>query len=274
MQSQSLRPIAEVKLHPERDADMRALVISDIHSSLEAFRAVLAVAPPHDVVWNLGDIVGYGANPNEVVDLARRLGGVVVRGNHDRACSGTMHFSEYRELSRLAAYASGWTQRVLTNENREWLSRLPQGPVRPIPRKVMCVHGSPWNEDAYTFLRDDALAAFRSCRARIIFCGHTHWQVGWSWNGTELTPLKPELEPNAGASENQLRLSDRNRYVLNPGSVGQPRDGDWRAAFAVYDDTEAILTWYRVPYKVRTAQRKILQAELPETLATRLRHGA
>ena len=137
-----------------------------------------------------------------------------------------MHFSEYRELSRLAAYTSGWTQRVLTDENREWLSRLPQGPVRPIPRKVMCVHGSPWNEDAYTFFRDDALAAFRSCRARIIFCGHTHWQVGWSWNGTELTPLKPELEPNAGASENQLRLSDRNRYVLNPGSVGQPRDGD------------------------------------------------
>ena len=269
-QSQSLYPSTEGKLQCEREADMRALVISDIHSNLQAFQAVLAAAPQHDVVWNLGDIVGYGASPNEVVGLARTLGGVVVRGNHDRACSGTMHFREYRELSRLAAYTSDWTQQVLTEENRVWLSRLPQGPVRPIPRKVLCVHGSPRNEDAYTFFRDDALAAFRSCRARIIFCGHTHWQVGWSWNGKELTPLKPEFESKAGTSEIQLRLSDRNRYVLNPGSVGQPRDGDWRAAFAVYDDTKAILTSYRVPYKVRMAQMKIIQAKLPETLATRL----
>lgn len=242
---------------------MRALVISDIHSNLQAFQAVLAAAPQHDAVWNLGDIVGYGANPNEVVGLARSLGGVVVRGNHDRACSGTMHFSEYRGLSRLAAYTSDWTQQVLTEENRVWLSRLPQGPLRPkrpIPRKVLCVHGSPWNEDAYTFFREDALAAFRSCRARIIFCGHTHWQVGWSWNGKEATPLKPEFESKAGVSELQLRLDNRKRYVLNPGSVGQPRDGDWRAAFATYDDKEAILTWYRVPYNVRTAQRNILRA--------------
>jgi diadenosine tetraphosphatase ApaH/serine/threonine PP2A family protein phosphatase len=258
----------------ESEADMRALVISDIHANLPALEAVLAAAPQHDAVWNLGDIVGYGANPNEVVDLARRLGGVVVRGNHDRACSGSMHFSEFRELSQLAAYTSNWTQKVLTKENREWLSRLPQGPIRPIPRKVLCVHGSPWNEDAYTFFRDDAFAAFRSCRARIIFCGHTHWQVGWSWNGKEVTPLKPDFESKVGASEIQQRLSDLNRYVLNPGSVGQPRDGDWRAAFAVYDDTDAMFTWYRVPYKVRTAQKRILQAELPEILATRLRDGS
>lgn len=252
---------------------MRALVIADLHSNLPALEAVLAAAPQHDAVWNLGDIVGYGASPNEVVELARNLGGIVVRGNHDRACSGTMHFSEYRELSSLAAYTADWTQQVLTKENREWLSRLPQGPVRPIPRRVLCVHGSPLNEDAYTFFRDDASAVFRSCRARIIFCGHTHWQVGWSWSGKELTPLKPEFEPKTEFSNFEISLAGRSRYVLNPGSVGQPRDGDWRAAFAVYDDTEAMFTWYRVPYKVLTAQSRILQAELPEILATRLRDG-
>jgi diadenosine tetraphosphatase ApaH/serine/threonine PP2A family protein phosphatase len=231
---------------------MRALVISDIHSNLEAFRAVLAAAPRHNFAWNLGDLVGYGCSPNEVVDLARSLGGVVVRGNHDRACSGSMHFKEYRELGQLAAHSSERTQQVLTEQNRQWLSKLRQGPIRTIPRKVVCAHGSPWNEDTYIFFRDDALAAFRSCRARVICCGHTHWQVGWSWNGKEVTPLKPEFESKAGACEFRLHLDNRNRYILNPGSVGQPRDGDWRAAFAVYDDVEATLTWHRVPYTVKT----------------------
>lgn len=250
---------------------MRALVISDIHSNLPAFEAVLAAAPKYDSVWNLGDVVGYGANPNEVVELAQDLAGVAVRGNHDRACSGTMHFSQYRELSQLASYTAVWTQKALTKENQRWLSQLPQGPVRPIPRKVLCVHGSPLNEDAYTLFRGDVLAVFGSCRARIIFCGHTHWQVGWSWNGKEVVPLKPEYESKTGTSEIEIPLASRNRYVLNPGSVGQPRDGDWRAAFAVYDDDRSLLTWYRVPYKVLTAQKRIRRAKLPEVLATRLR---
>ena len=252
---------------------MRALVISDIHSNLEAFEAVLAAAPPHDVVWNLGDIVGYGANPNEVVDLARKLGGVVVRGNHDRACSGIMHFTDYRELSQLATYTAQWTKQVLTEENREWLSRLPQGPVKALPGKVLCVHGSPRDEDEYTFFREDASAAFRTCRERIIFCGHTHWQVGWSWKDGEVTPHKPEFESKIEPCDTELQLRNESRNVLNPGSVGQPRDGDCRAAFAIYDDAERTLSWHRVPYDVRTAQRKILQAELPEMLATRLGDG-
>lgn len=262
----------KTKPNHESKAVMRALVISDIHSNLPALEAVLAAAPPYDAVWNLGDIVGYGANPNEVVSLARKLGDVVVRGNHDRASSGTMHFSEYRELSRLAAYSSDWTRQVLTKENREWLARLP-GPLRPIPRKVLCVHGSPWNEDGYISSNEDASVAFSSSRARIISCGHTHWQVGWSGNGKQVTLLKPEFEGKTGESEAKLWLNSRNRYVLNPGSVGQPRDGDWRAAFAIYDDAELNWTWYRVPYAVAIAQRRILRAGLPKELATRLRDG-
>lgn len=251
---------------------MRALLISDLHANLQALEAVLAAAPQYDVVWNLGDIVGYGANPNEVCEVARRLHGITVRGNHDRACSGTMHFSQYRELSQLAAYTAGWTQSVLTSENSAWLSRLRRGPIRPT-RGVACVHGSPRDEDEYSFFECDAMAVFGSSRARIVFCGHTHWQVGWEWNGKELNRLRPEFSSMTEASEAELVLNHKNRYILNPGSVGQPRDRDWRAAFAVFDDDQSRLTWYRVPYKVRTAQKAILQAELPCELADRLRNG-
>ena len=252
---------------------MRALIISDIHANLPALEAVLAAAPQFDAVWNLGDIVGYGANPNEVVDMARNLGGIVVRGNHDRNCSGNMRVGDYLCLNPTARYATQWTQKVLTNANLKWLSHLKRGPVKPIGRKVTCVHGSPWNEDEYVLSRLSAAAAFRASRARIILCGHTHGQFGWSSNRRGLTFLKPSFRSSAGVVQFELPLPNGYRYLLNPGSVGQPRDRDWRAAFAVYDDAEAMLTWFRVPYKLLTAQRRIRRAGLPETLATRLREG-
>lgn len=252
---------------------MRALVISDIHSNLPAFEAVLAAAPKYDSVWNLGDVVGYGANPNEVVELARGLGGIVVRGNHDRACSGNMGGYEFLDLRFVARYAADWTKDALTKENTDWLSRLPRGPVRQLRGKVACAHGSPRNEDEYVLSEFVASAAFRASRARIILCGHTHGQFGWSSNRRELTLLKPRFQSGAGAVQFELRLRTEDRYLLNPGSVGQPRDRDWRAAFAVYDDDRSLLTWYRVPYKVLTAQRRIRRAQLPEVLATRLRDG-
>jgi diadenosine tetraphosphatase ApaH/serine/threonine PP2A family protein phosphatase len=252
---------------------MRCLLISDIHANLPALQAVLASAPEYDVAWNLGDIVGYGANPNEVVDSVRGLGGVVVRGNHDRACSGMMRFYEFRELSLLASSAAVWTQGVLTKENRDWLAKLPRGPISPIPRKVRCVHGAPHNEDEYIFFRGDARTALSRSRALITFCGHTHWQVGWSMHGRELTPLKPAYQSSTSAEQFEVPLEKGKRYLMNPGSVGQPRDGDWRAAFAIYDDCRSLLTWYRVPYEVHAAQRRIRLAKLPEVLATRLRNG-
>lgn len=180
---------------------MRSLVISDIHANLPALQAVLASAADYDVVWNLGDIVGYGANPNEVVDLVRTLGGVVVRGNHDRACSGIMTFYEFRDLSSLASTTSMWTKDVLIKENRDWLAKLPRGPISPIPRKVRCVHGAPQNEDEYIFFREDAWAALYRSRALITFCGHTHWQFGWSLFGKELAPLMSLPPQNVALSE-------------------------------------------------------------------------
>ncbi len=248
-------------------------MISDIHANLPALEAVLAAAPQYDAVWNLGDIVGYGANPNEVVELARSLGGIVVRGNHDRACSGNLRYGEFFDFSQHARYSISWTRKALREENTKWLSRLARGPVRPLGRKVACVHGSPQDEDEYILGGEVAREAFRASCARIILCGHTHGQYGWSSNRRRLDLLKPDFDSRTGAVRFELPLRTGNRYLLNPGSVGQPRDHDWRAAFAVYDDNEAMFTWHRVPYKVLTAQRRILRAELPEILATRLRDG-
>jgi predicted phosphodiesterase len=156
---------------------MRALVISDIHSNLPALEAVLAAAPPQDTVWNLGDTVGYGANPNEVVNLVRKLGGIVVRGNHDRICAGNAKFGEYRDLSQLALFAANWTQKTLSAENTRWLLRLPLGSLRPLGRKVACVHGSPWDEDEY-MIQGRCLGGFSDeSRSHHLFWPYT--QAGW-----------------------------------------------------------------------------------------------
>jgi predicted phosphodiesterase len=252
---------------------MRALVISDIHANLPALEAVLAAAPQYDTVWNLGDIVGYGANPNEVIDLIRNLGGIILRGNHDRACSGTMRFGEYRNFNELAAYAARWTQRVLTEENQLWLSKLRRGPRRPLGSKVLCVHGMPKYEDEYLTNKGRAKFALEASRAWITFFGHTHLQEGWVSDKQEITLVRPNFPSTDGQVRFEVALSRNCRYVINPGSVGQPRDVDWRAAFAIYDDVQSKLIWHRVPYRVLAAQRRIRRAGLPEFLAGRLRLG-
>lgn len=253
---------------------MRALVLSDIHSNLPALEAVLAAAPDYNTVWNLGDIVGYGSDPNAVVGLARKLGGIVVRGNHDRACGDPFRFSLHYRMSATAGVAAGWTSRVLTDENSEWLMGLLPGPVKPLRRNLICVHGSPRDEDAYISSENGAEAALSASGARIVLFGHTHEQVAWIATRRALYPLEPGFPSRSGAVQFELQLRGRNRYLLNPGSVGQPRDGDWRAAFAIYDDAALRWTWYRVPYDVLKAQRRIRRVGLPEELATRLRDGS
>ena len=257
---------------------MRALLISDIHANLEALEAVLAAAPDHDVVWNLGDVVGYGANPNEVIDETRRLGSVFVRGNHDRVCCGLGGIEEFNPVAQRAAR---WTECMLTGEHREWLRQMAVGPI------VRCVHGSPVDEDDYLLTVRDAWPALDATDARITFFGHTHVQGGFATNGDEWFRLAPSYAVHRNghggrhgnengheeAEEFEVELREGARYLLNPGSVGQPRDGDWRAAFALYDDARMVLTWYRVPYDVREAQDRILRAGLPDRLAARLRDG-
>ncbi|MFP5230845.1 MAG: metallophosphoesterase family protein [Acidobacteriota bacterium] len=260
---------------------MRALLLSDIHANLEALEAVMAAAPAHDVVWNLGDVVGYGANPNEVIDETRRLGSVFVRGNHDRVCSGLGGIEEFNPVAQRAAR---WTECMLTGEHREWLRQMAVGPIAPDGPYVRCVHGSPIDEDDYLLTVRDAWPALQATEARITFFGHTHVQGGFATNGEEWFRLTPQYaaHPHAAhgehgarttAEEFELELRESARYLLNPGSVGQPRDGDWRAAFALYDDARMVLTWYRVPYNLKEAQERIVQAGLPDRLASRLREG-
>jgi diadenosine tetraphosphatase ApaH/serine/threonine PP2A family protein phosphatase len=248
---------------------MRALVLSDIHGNLEALEAVLAAAPPHDVVWNLGDIVGYGANPNEVIDRVRPLGNLVVRGNHDRACGGLAVF----DFSQNARVAVLWTESILEDEHREWLRNLPTGPVTPEDSEVSCVHGSPRDEDEYLFTLDDASPSLQAASSPITLFGHTHRQVGFATGDYTETRLQPEYNLTSEAEQFPLKLRSGYRYLLNPGSVGQPRDADWRAAFAIFDSEQSVFTWHRVPYDVAETQRRIQSAGLPNALAYRLERG-
>ncbi len=251
---------------------MRALILSDIHANLQALHAVLDRAPQHDQVWNLGDIVGYGANPNEVIELARRHGATYVRGNHDRACCG---LSDLDDFNPVAARAARWTQCVLTAEHIGWLRHLPHGPVVPgeTDDSVRCSHGSLLDEDEYVLTAREASHSLAHEGPAVNFFGHTHLQGGFATDGEQWYRITPDYISRDASESWVLQLSSGGRYMLNPGSVGQPRDGNWRAAYALYDTEARTVTFGRVPYDLRTAQENILRAGLPDRLASRLSQG-
>ena len=255
---------------------MRALVLSDIHGNLEALAAVLAAAGAYDQLWNLGDVVGYGGSPNQVIDVIRPLSNIDVRGNHDRVCCGLASALGFNPVARAAAM---WTQQELSAENLEWLKALPQGPILPqhgageADLHVSCVHGSPLNEDQYILNMRDAWAPLQQMMSNVAFFGHTHVQGGFASIGTEWREIRPMYGSRNEAEASTLKLPEGSRHLINPGSVGQPRDFDWRAAFAIYDSEMAEVTYHRVPYDITKSQGRILMAGLPERLALRLREG-
>jgi len=250
---------------------VRILVLSDIHANLEALDACLAGAPSFDTVVNLGDIVGYGASPNEVTDRARELGKIFVRGNHDKAATGLIDLDDFNPMAGAAAI---WTRNELTPENLEWLRALPHGPVSvsEIPQ-VQLVHGSPNDEDEYVVSLGDALAPLIALTVPMTFFGHTHLQGGFFANGSSADGFRPEYRTVGQAESIPLQLKPHTRYLINPGSVGQPRDGDWRAAFALFDTDAQIIHFHRTPYNLKAAQDRIFAAKLPPRLATRLAAG-
>ena len=250
---------------------MRALILSDIHANIDALDAVLQAAPPHDMVWNLGDVVGYNAAPQAVVDRVREIGNVFVRGNHDRACA---RLTAAADFNSVAFRAVQWTRNQLDPQSTQWLRELPPGPVVPKDTQATCVHGSLLDEDEYLLSTRDAQKQIDETRGPITFFGHTHVQGGFAANAEgEWFPLKPEYSESERADSYDLDLSSGATYLINPGAVGQPRDHDWRAAFALYDEPAARVTFFRVPYDVRLAQMRIQRAGLPDMLASRLRVG-
>jgi diadenosine tetraphosphatase ApaH/serine/threonine PP2A family protein phosphatase len=250
---------------------LNILLLSDIHANLEAMEACLAAAPAFDFVANLGDVVGYGASPNDVIDRCRGLGKIFVRGNHDKAATGLLELDDFNPM---AAAAAVWTRDQLTPEHMEWLRSLPQGPIglERVPTAQL-VHGSPGDEDMYVVSIGDALVPLITVDTPITFFGHTHLQGGFFANGSSVDGFRPEYRTVGQAESVALQLKSGTRYMINPGSVGQPRDGDWRAAFAVFDTDSQIVHFHRTPYNLKAAQDRIFSANLPARLATRLAAG-
>jgi predicted phosphodiesterase len=246
---------------------MRYLILSDIHANIDALEAVLAAAPAG--TWDraivLGDLVGYGAEPNAVVDRVRALEPLmVIRGNHDKAASGIDDGSTFNTVARTAAL---WTLETLTDANREYLRALPMGPAQIDDRLEIC-HGAPFDEDHYIFDSEDARRALDAATRPVCLFGHTHLPVIFLRDADHFDGYVP-----AGAAETPVPLDAASGYLINPGSVGQPRDGDPRAGFAIYATEESSLLLRRVPYPVEKAQRRIHNAGLPSSLANRLGIG-
>lgn len=244
---------------------MRYLILSDIHANLQALEAVLddASSPGWDRVVFLGDLVGYGADPNAVVDRVRDLSpAAVIRGNHDKAACGLDDGSGFNNVARFAA---SWTHDELTDANRDYLRALPSGPVALDAIFEIC-HGAPFDEDYYIFSGDDAVRAMDASSRPLCLFGHTHVPMAFQKSQQRLGGFAPQ-------GDTDLELREGAVFLINPGSVGQPRDGDPRAAYAVLDEEARVLTLRRVEYPVSAAQRRILDAGLPASLANRLGIG-
>lgn len=245
---------------------MRYLILSDIHANHEALSAVLAHVKRKrwDKAIVLGDVVGYGANPNQAVELVRGLKPLVaIRGNHDKVCSG---IEDGEMFNRVALQAAMWTRRKLTPANLRWLRSLPEGPV-VVDGAFAVAHGTPIDEDAYIFGEIEALNVFRQTTFPLCFFGHSHFPVVFGLSPDAIQTVLTE-PPSF-----RFRLEPGVRYLVNPGSIGQPRDGIPLASFAMYDSGTSTVSVYRLPYRMERAQRKILDAGLPRPLADRLALG-
>ncbi len=245
---------------------MRYLILSDVHSNLQALEAVLSDAGGRgfDATLWLGDFVGYGGDPVGVIERARRLPhGTYIRGNHDKVCAGLESAAGFNLAARRAAT---WTTATLSRDDLAWLAALPRGPVH-VDSAIEICHGSPFNEDYYVLDDHDAARAARSATGRVCLFGHTHVPALFAAPEHAVDVLA------RSADVARFRLPQAGQVLVNVGAVGQPRDGDPRAAYGLLDSVTLELELHRVRYDVDAAQGAILRAGLPAWLAERLAKG-
>ncbi len=241
-------------------SSMRIAVISDVHSNLHALDAVLAHVGSVDALWHLGDIVGYGPDPDAVVERLAEAGAIGVRGNHDSAAVGGNEIDWFNADARAAME---WTRRVIAPSTVAWLAALPE---RREEAEFTLVHGSPldptWEYVTSTSAARDNLLAISTTHG---LNGHTHVPIAFSLEGERAGRIAPSLAPGAEL--------DGHRLLLNPGSVGQPRDGDPRASYLMLDLVARRAQWRRIPYDIGTVQARMRALGLPIRLSERLQYG-
>src|SRR5919108_792825 len=242
---------------------MRLGIFSDVHANLEALEAVVCAYQQAQIdrYICLGDTVGYGANPNECCQIIRDLAGLVVLGNHDAACSGRLSTEWFNAAARVAVERH---RRMLDTTHLSWLAQLP---YRIELDDMLLCHGSPYQQEEFPYVLDEAdveaIVRHGAARQALIFVGHTH--RGTAFIFRQQPALRIWEDPRT-----ILQISPDNRYVLNVGSVGQPRDGDWRAAYGIFDTEARTFELRRVAYDVDAASEKIVRLGFPLTLSERL----
>ena len=242
-------------MHPP----VRYLILSDIHGNDVALQAVMQAAQgEYDAIVCCGDMVGYGPSPNEVVDFCSERCASVVRGNHDKACIGLLDLDWFNDTARISAE---WTSSTLTLRNAQWLRDLPQGPLPCDDFELM--HGSPRDEDEYLINAGEVEEVAETWWSQLGFFGHTHIQGGFELHRNGVQRLRFE----------EIHVVETSGFLVNPGSVGQPRDGDPRAAWAIYDADAKLVRLHRTAYDVSVVEAKIRSCGLPEVLGMRLHLG-
>lgn len=257
---------------------MRYLILSDVHGNREALETVLRDAKEKHGGYNhilcCGDLCDYGPDSNYVIDWARANLAAVIRGNHDRVCAGLDSLDEFTDLAQESAR---WTMEHLTPDNRTYLRELPLGPML-VERCLVLVHGSPRDEDEYVVGMKEVSEVFsflavnapESVSGLPFFFGHTHLQGAYMRAGDRTRGISPPLTPT---SETRIAIGKEESWLINPGSVGQPRDGDPRAAYAIFDSEANEVSLCRVPYDHLATEKKIEAAGLPPKLGLRLAFG-
>lgn len=244
---------------------MKYLVFSDIHSNLEAFKKLLATKKSKnvDAFIFLGDLVGYGPNPNEVIDLFREQNSVhYIRGNHDKVIADLESSSLFNPV---AAFSAEWSKVQLNEQNQKFLKNLKKGPL-VVDHFITLSHGSTFDEDYYVFSIFEAAESFKFMDTSIGFFGHTHFPIMYLLRNERIDTVSL-------TSNTKIKLDPNTKYLINPGSIGQPRDKNPNPSYIIYDSQKKEITFQRFSYNFQGTQKKIREFGLPEILASRLESG-